>query len=191
MASRLRRRAWLTITAEWSTPTTLSIGELSERTGVPTSALRYYGELGLVRPTARVAGRRRYAASAVSEVDVVLFLREIGFTLAEIGHFLTGERQDRRDLMDRKMLEPAEQQHRIEVARTALDHGRRCPADDPVRCSRFLSSGGAASRWRKATRERTDGTHRAALGGRLRGRRNGGGWSGCGWRGLRPGWRRG
>lgn len=120
-------------------PTTLSIGELSERTGVPTSALRYYDELGLVRPTARAAGRRRYAVSAVSEVDVVLFLREIGFTLAEIGHFLRGERQGRRDLMDRELAELAEQQHRIEVARTALEHGRHCPAGDPVGCSRFLS----------------------------------------------------
>jgi len=38
------------------TPTLLSIGELSERTGVPTSTLRYYDDLGLVRPAARVAG---------------------------------------------------------------------------------------------------------------------------------------
>jgi hypothetical protein len=31
------------------TPTLLSIGELSDRTGVPTTTLRYYDELGLVR----------------------------------------------------------------------------------------------------------------------------------------------
>ncbi|UJW30437.1 MerR family transcriptional regulator [Saccharothrix sp. AJ9571] len=74
-------------------PTSLSIGELSERTGVPTSALRYYDELGLVRPMTREAGRRRYAASAVREVSAVLFFRDIGFSLAEIGHFLAGERQ--------------------------------------------------------------------------------------------------
>jgi DNA-binding transcriptional MerR regulator len=74
------------------TPPLLSIGELSERTGVPTSALRYYDELGLVRPVARAAGRRRYAASAVREVGVILFFREIGFSLAEIGRFIAGER---------------------------------------------------------------------------------------------------
>jgi DNA-binding transcriptional MerR regulator len=75
------------------TPTLLSIGELAERTGVPTSALRYYDELGLVRPAARVAGRRRYAASAVRDVAVVLFFREIGFSLAETGRCIAGERQ--------------------------------------------------------------------------------------------------
>ncbi|HEX6343796.1 MerR family transcriptional regulator [Umezawaea sp.] len=121
-----------------ATPT-LSIGELSERTGVPTSALRYYDELGLVRPVARAAGRRRYAASAVNDVGVVLFFREIGFSLAEIGRFLGGERRDRRALIDHKLAELAEQRRRVDVARTALDHGRRCPADDPLTCSRFLA----------------------------------------------------
>jgi hypothetical protein len=56
-----------------STPGLLSIGELAERTGVARSALRYYDELGLLRPTARESGgRRRHAASAVAEVSVRL-----------------------------------------------------------------------------------------------------------------------
>src|SRR5437764_2554046 len=37
------------------TPVSLSIGELAERTGVPATTLRYYDELGLVRPSARAA----------------------------------------------------------------------------------------------------------------------------------------
>lgn len=122
-----------------TTPTSLSIGELAERTGVPTSALRYYDELGLVRPVARAAGRRRYAASAVRDVRVVLFFREIGFSLAEIGRFLAGQRQGRREMIDHKLAELSEQQHRIEVARTALEHGRQCPASEPMKCSRFWS----------------------------------------------------
>ena len=114
----------------------LSIGELSERTGVPATTLRYYDDLGLVRPAARAAGRRRYAASAVRDVGVILFFREIGFSLAEIGRFMEGERQCQREMIDHKL---AEQQHRIEVARTALEHGRQCPASEPMKCSRFWS----------------------------------------------------
>jgi DNA-binding transcriptional MerR regulator len=122
------------------TPTLLSIGELSERTGVPTTALRYYDELGLVRPADRAAaGRRRYAASAVRDVGLVLFFREIGFSLAEIARFIAGERQSRQDMINHKLAELAEQQHRIEVARTALQHGRECPASEPMKCSRFWS----------------------------------------------------
>lgn len=46
----------------------LTIGALAAPTGVPTSALRYHDELGLVRPETRVAGRRRHAESAVRTV---------------------------------------------------------------------------------------------------------------------------
>jgi hypothetical protein len=61
----------------------LTIGELARRTGVTTSALRYYDELGLVQPTRRVSGHRRYAVDAVAAVGVVRFFQEVGFMLAE------------------------------------------------------------------------------------------------------------
>ena len=115
----------------------LSIGELSDRTGVPASALRYYDELGLVRPATREGGRRRYTASAVRDVGLIVFFREIGFSLEEIRHFIAGERRSRRELIDRKLTELADQQHRIDVARTALEHGLRCPAEDHMECRRF------------------------------------------------------
>lgn len=116
-----------------------SIGELSERTGVPASALRYYDELGLARPAARAAGRRRYAASSVRDVGLIVFLREIGFSLCAIAQFIGGDRQSRQVMIDCKLAELAEQQHRIEVARAALEHGRRCPARDHMECPRFWS----------------------------------------------------
>jgi DNA-binding transcriptional MerR regulator len=125
--------------ASSETPRLLSIGELSERTGVPASALRYYDELGLVRPATRAAGRRRYAASAVRDIGLIVVFREIGFSLAEIERFIAGERRSRRELIDRKLTELADQQHRIEVARSALEHGLKCPADDHMECPRFWS----------------------------------------------------
>ena len=77
--------------------------------------------------------------SAVRDVGVILFFREIGFSLAEIGRFLAGGRQCRREMIDHRLAELAERQHRIEVARTALEHGRQCPAGEPMTCSRFWS----------------------------------------------------
>jgi DNA-binding transcriptional MerR regulator len=108
---------------------------------VATSALRYYDQLGLVRPTARESGgRRRYAASAVAEVGVIRFFREVGFTLAEIESLLAaGEQRSRQEIIDRKLAEFTEQQLQLEVARELLQHGRTCPAGDPLRCSRFWS----------------------------------------------------
>jgi DNA-binding transcriptional MerR regulator len=118
----------------------LSIGELAKRSGVPATALRYYDQLGLVRPATREGGRRRYAEAAVAEVGVVRFLREVGFTLAEIRSFLAADGQrSRQEIIARKLGEFIEQQRRLEVARELLEHGRRCPAGDPMECSRFWS----------------------------------------------------
>jgi len=133
--------AFLIDTQSTGTSRLLSIGELAERTGVSTTALRYYDELGLVRPTVRESGgRRRYAASAVEEVGVIRFLREVGFTLAEISAFLAvADPQSRQEIIDRKLAQVLEQQHQLEVAREVLEHGRHCPAGDPMRCSQFWS----------------------------------------------------
>jgi DNA-binding transcriptional MerR regulator len=130
-------RSQVPITEE---PKLLSIGELAARSGVATTALRYYDELGLVQPVTRSSGHRRYAESAVADVGAILFFSEVGFTLAEIRAFLTGsDRRARQEMIDRKLAELAEQQRRIEVAREALAHGKRCPAGDPMQCSRFWS----------------------------------------------------
>jgi DNA-binding transcriptional MerR regulator len=117
----------------------LSIGELSDRTGVAVTALRYYDELGLVRPADRASGRRRYHEDAVRAVGVILFLRDVGFTLAEVADLLAPPPTAGGwpDLVDRKLAEIAAQEHRLAVARAALEHAKACPTGDPVRCPRF------------------------------------------------------
>jgi DNA-binding transcriptional MerR regulator len=117
----------------------LSIGELAARTGVAVTALRYYDELGLVRPQRRASGQRRYPESAVRAVGVVLFLRDVGFSLAEAGELLATQPRSARwsDLIERKIEALAEHQRRLAVARVALDHARNCPAEDPSHCPRF------------------------------------------------------
>lgn len=119
----------------------IPIGELARRTGVAVTALRYYDELGLVRPETRASGQRRYADSAVRAVGVVLFLRDVGFSLAEVAELIASGPGTARwsSLVDRKVAELAEQEHRLVVARTALEHRRDCPAKDPLRCPRFWS----------------------------------------------------
>ncbi len=119
----------------------LSIGELAGRTGVAVTALRYYDELGLVQPKTRASGQRRYAESSVRTVGVVLFLREVGFSLTEIADLITARTRTGRwsALVDRKLAQLAEQERRLMVARIALEHARDCPAKDPSRCPRFWS----------------------------------------------------
>jgi MerR family transcriptional regulator, redox-sensitive transcriptional activator SoxR len=62
----------------------LTIGEVARRTGVRTSALRYYEEEGLLPAPRRVNGRRRYSPSILPVLAVLRFAQQAGFTLAEI-----------------------------------------------------------------------------------------------------------
>lgn len=62
----------------------LTIGELSARSGVAVSAVRYYESLGLLTSTRTSGGQRRYARSALRRVAVVQAAQRVGLTLAEV-----------------------------------------------------------------------------------------------------------
>jgi DNA-binding transcriptional MerR regulator len=116
----------------------MAIGELAERTGVAATALRYYDDLGLVRPVARVGGQRRYDDAAVKAVGVVLFLRDVGFTLEQIRSMVADDRSWRA-MAKAKLAELDEAAANIEAARTAIQHALRCPEPSPATCPRFWS----------------------------------------------------
>jgi DNA-binding transcriptional MerR regulator len=120
----------------------LTIGQLSEQTGVAPTALRYYDELGLVRPIARAGGQRRYADTARHEVGVVLLLRDLGFTLSEIARLLT-EPPRRRATWESLARAKVEELDRLiddaRTARTALVHALVCPHGDLTACPTFWS----------------------------------------------------
>lgn len=62
----------------------LTIGALSERTGVATSALRYYEAEGLLHSVRTDGGQRRYARDALRRVSFVRVAQQVGLTLEEI-----------------------------------------------------------------------------------------------------------
>jgi MerR family redox-sensitive transcriptional activator SoxR len=118
----------------------LTIGELARRTDVATSALRYYDELGLLRPATRVSGRRRYPPEAVGVVGVILFLRDVGFTLDEIRRLLAARAtspQAWRELAGRKLAELDERIAEAQAARVAVEHALACPHEDIITCPNF------------------------------------------------------
>jgi MerR family redox-sensitive transcriptional activator SoxR len=66
-------------------PDPLTIGELAQRSGVATSALRFYEERGLIESQRTGAGHRRYARAVVRRVAFIVFAQRVGLTLEEIG----------------------------------------------------------------------------------------------------------
>lgn len=68
------------------------IGEFSKLTQVSVRMLRYYDEVGLLKPaeTAPFTGYRLYAAQQIPQLNRILFLRDVGFNVAEIAAALPG-----------------------------------------------------------------------------------------------------
>jgi len=77
----------------------LRIGELAARTGVTTRTLRYWEELGLLRPSGhRGGGERLYLPADMARVTRIRDLQELlGFTLAEVRVVLETEDVDALD----------------------------------------------------------------------------------------------
>ncbi|WP_028744944.1 redox-sensitive transcriptional activator SoxR [Rhizobium mesoamericanum] len=63
----------------------LTITDVSRRSGVASSALRYYEERGLITSERAGSGHRRYHRSVLRRVAFIIFAQRIGLTLEEIG----------------------------------------------------------------------------------------------------------
>lgn len=68
---------------------TLTIGELSRRTGVATSALRYYEKEGLIDADRADSGHRRYPQATIRRVSFIKIAQEVGLTLQEIAEAMS------------------------------------------------------------------------------------------------------
>jgi MerR family redox-sensitive transcriptional activator SoxR len=68
----------------WFVPL-ITIGELAKRTGVATSALRFYEERGLIHAIRTESGHRRYWRVTTRRVAFIVFAQRVGLSLEEIG----------------------------------------------------------------------------------------------------------
>jgi MerR family redox-sensitive transcriptional activator SoxR len=73
----------------------LSIGEVARRSGVATSALRFWEERGLLDSERNSSGHRTYAPDALRRVALITVGTSIGIPLTEIERSLAGLPHDR------------------------------------------------------------------------------------------------
>ncbi len=88
-------------------PNWITIGELAERTGVATSALRFYEERGLIASERTAGNQRRFPRAVVRRVSVIRAAQRCGISLEEIGAALATlpEGRDARQADWRRMSE--------------------------------------------------------------------------------------
>jgi MerR family redox-sensitive transcriptional activator SoxR len=66
-------------------PELLTIGEVSRRSGVAASALRFYEDRGLIASERAGSGHRRYPRPVLRRIAFIVFAQRVGLTLEEIG----------------------------------------------------------------------------------------------------------
>jgi MerR family redox-sensitive transcriptional activator SoxR len=73
----------------------LTITEVSRRSGVAASALRFYEERGLIESERAGSGHRRYPRAVLRRIAFIVFAQRVGLTLEEIGDELAKLPPDR------------------------------------------------------------------------------------------------
>jgi MerR family transcriptional regulator, redox-sensitive transcriptional activator SoxR len=73
----------------------LTISEVSRRSGVAASALRYYEQRGLIASERAGVGHRRFARAVLRRIAFIVFAQRVGLSLDEIGDELAKLPPDR------------------------------------------------------------------------------------------------
>lgn len=116
----------------------LDIGEVTRRTGVPASTLRFYEEKGLIQPSGRRGIKRVYAVTVVERLGLIALGRAAGFSLDDIGMMLApdGPRIDRHMLLAKAdQLDATIEQ--LTAMRDGLRHAAACRAPSHMECPTF------------------------------------------------------
>ena len=122
------------------------IGEVAKRTGVRPSAVRYYEERGLIAPASRRGGKRVYDEEAVERMALIVFAKELGFSLDDIRNLLAGFPEETpagarwSKLAAAKLEELDVMSQRIDVMRTALQRISHCGCRDLDQCARGIAA---------------------------------------------------
>ena len=73
----------------------LTIGQVSRRSGVAASALRFYEDRGLIHSERSGSGHRRFRRPVLRRIAFIVFAQRVGLTLEEIGVELARLPEDR------------------------------------------------------------------------------------------------
>ena len=78
----------------------LSVSEAAKRAGVSVRTLRWYDEIGLLKPSETTrAGYRFYDDAAMASLQQILFYRELDLPLEQIGRILSAPDHDRTEAL--------------------------------------------------------------------------------------------
>ena len=124
----------------------LSIGEVARRSGLASSAIRYYEGEGLIPLAGRRGGRRVYDESILLRLAIIELAKRAGFRIVEIRQLLSGfTKRTPPGVRWRRLAEGKlkELEARIEEARrmqALLEVVTRCECPSFEDCARAIDS---------------------------------------------------
>jgi MerR family transcriptional regulator, copper efflux regulator len=131
----------------------MNIGQAAKASGVSAKMIRYYDEIGLVRPASRTASNyREFDAREVNELRFIRRARNLGFPVAEIAQLLSLWRDRQRPSREVKAIAErhladldAKIAEMTAMADTLRHLSRCCAGDDRPDCPILadLTEGGA------------------------------------------------
>jgi DNA-binding transcriptional MerR regulator len=124
------------------------IAEVSRRSGIPASTLRFYEEKKLIASAGRHGLRRIYEPAIFERLALIALGQASGFTLEEIARMFCA---DGRVKIDRAMLSAKADEldrtmRRLAAMRDGLRHAAVCRAPSHLECPTFRRLLGAAAK---------------------------------------------
>jgi len=128
----------------------LDISEVSNRSGLPASALRYYEELGLISSVGRRGLRRQFGPEVLLQLTLIAMGQAAGFSLEEIRTVFGADGKPsipRAELIS-KAQELDRQIRKLSALRDTIRHVAECKAPSHFACPKFQRLMRLASRAR-------------------------------------------
>lgn len=119
----------------------MDIGEVAKKSGISTSALRYYEEIGLIKSNDRKGLRRQYPGRVLENLALITLAKQAGFKLEDLSHLFKkiGESVAiDRDRLREKSIEVEKKIKQLEASRDGLLHASKCKAPNHLECPKFL-----------------------------------------------------
>lgn len=117
----------------------MDIAEVSRRTGLPSSTLRFYENKGLIVASRGAGGRRYFAPDVLQQLGLIALGQAGGLSLDEIQAMLSPQGAPRVDrvLLLAKADEIDETVKRLQAMSKGLRHAAACPAANHADCPSF------------------------------------------------------
>ena len=100
-----------------------TIGEFAKKTGITIRTLHYYDEIGLLKPAVIApSGRRYYCDENIIELQKIVSLKFLGYSLEQINDFIHQQEWDLKESLAFQKEEMERKKEHLESVIRALDH---------------------------------------------------------------------